>query len=169
MKLAAVEAVARVLNEAGVPFLVVGGLAVIAHGYVRTTQDIDLVIRLEPSAIRRAFAALLTIGYRPTVPVTGEQFADVRQREGWARDKGMTVLSFFSDHFRGVLLDVFITEPFDFEAEYAAAKVDEVASGVPVRVVRLTTLINLKRAAGRPQDLADIAELEQIEREQRDG
>ena len=39
MKLTSIESIARALNGAGVPFLVVGGLAVVAHGYWRQTQD----------------------------------------------------------------------------------------------------------------------------------
>ncbi len=76
MKVAAFEQVARVLNDAAVPFLVVGGLAVIAHGYGRATQYIDLVIRLHPAVVRAAFEVLASAGFRPRVPVTAEQFGD---------------------------------------------------------------------------------------------
>lgn len=41
---------------------------------------------------------------------------------------------------------------------------EEIAAGAPVRIVRLETLLVLKREAGRPQDLADVAELESIGR-----
>jgi hypothetical protein len=64
---------------------------------------------------------------------------------------------------------VFIREPFDFAAEFSVAMVSEVAPGVPVRVVRLQTLIDLKRAAGRPRDLADIHELQQLQEDRGDG
>ena len=40
MKLTSLEAITRALDEAGVPFIVVGGLAVVAHGYGRQTQDL---------------------------------------------------------------------------------------------------------------------------------
>ncbi len=52
-----------------------------------------------------------------------------------------------------------MTEPFDFEEEYQNALVEDVAPGVPMRIVRLPTLLRLKREAGRPHDIADIAEL----------
>ena len=71
----------------------------------------------------------------------------------------MTVLSFHSDQHRETPVDVFVTEPFDFQSEYDAAFVEEIAPSVPLRIVRLKTLLQLKRAAGRPQDIADIAEL----------
>lgn len=169
MKLESVERIVRALNEAGVPFIVVGGLAVVAHGYGRQTQDLDLVLRLEPDAIRAAFQALATLGYRPRVPVTADGFADAQQRARWISEKGMTVLGFHSDQHRETPVDIFVTEPFDFETEYAASTVEEVAPGVPLRIVRLAALIRLKREAGRPQDLADIAELRLLHGEKCDG
>jgi hypothetical protein len=74
----------------------------------------------------------------------------------------MTVLSFHSDEHRETPVDLFVTEPFDFEQEYGSALVEEVAPGVPVRILRLEALLELKRAAGRPQDMADIAELRSL-------
>src|SRR5512139_4094919 len=105
MKLTSVEAITRALNEAGVPFIVVGGLAVNAHGYGRATQDIDLVISLDPAAVRRAFQALASLGYGPRVPVTAEGFADPAQRARWMTEKGMTVLNFHSDRHRETPVD----------------------------------------------------------------
>lgn len=52
MRVASIEAIVRALNAADVPFAVVGGLAVVAHGYGRQTQDLDLVIQLNPDAVR---------------------------------------------------------------------------------------------------------------------
>lgn len=164
MKLASLEAVVRALDEAGVPFIVVGGLAVVAHGYGRHTQDLDIVVRLLPDPVRAAFRALEGLGYGPRVPVTADGFADAEQRARWIEGKGMTVLNFHSDRFRDTPVDVFVSEPFDFDEEYRLAMVEEIAPGVPVHIVRLESLLRLKRAVGRPQDLADVAELRQLHR-----
>ena len=56
MKLSSIESIARALNNAEVSFLVVGGLAVVAHGYGRQTQDLDLVIRLDAPCINAALS-----------------------------------------------------------------------------------------------------------------
>ena len=165
MKLASVEAITRALNEAGVPFIVVGGLAVNAHGYGRVTQDIDVVFKLEPATVRAAFRALASLGYAPRVPVTAEGFADPVQRARWIAEKGMTVLNFHSERHRETPVDVFVTEPFDFDSEYGLALVEEVAPSVPLRIVRLETLVRLKEDAARPQDLADVAELRSLQGE----
>ena len=71
MKVDDVRTILRALNDAEVRYLIVGGLAVVLHGYVRFTQDIDLVIQLERENVLRAMNAFTAIGYRPLVPVAG--------------------------------------------------------------------------------------------------
>ena len=54
MEISGAEAVFDALNRADVAYLVVGGLAVNAHGYVRMTMDIGLVIALDQENIMKA-------------------------------------------------------------------------------------------------------------------
>ncbi len=82
MKVSSIESIVKALNDANVPFLVVGGLAVVAHGYGRLMQGVDLVIRLGPREIRAACSALASLGYAPRVPVTEEMLADGAVRSG---------------------------------------------------------------------------------------
>ncbi|WP_147653256.1 hypothetical protein [Vulcaniibacterium gelatinicum] len=159
MKLDAFEAVARALNDAGVRYLVAGGLAVNAHGYLRFTADIDLVIALDANNIVAAFAALAKIGYQPAVPISAQQFASAEQRRHWYEDKGMRVLNFFSNFHPETSVDVFVYEPFDFRQEYEASMQGEIAPGLPARFVSIPTLIRMKEVAGRPRDLDDIQHL----------
>jgi hypothetical protein len=148
---------------------VVGGLAVVAHGYGRQTGDLDLVVPLDPATVRSTFAAFAALGYRPAVPVDVEAFADPQRRERLRSEKGMQVLHFRSDAHPQTPIDLFAFEPFDFQREHAAALVAEIAAGTTLRVLRLPALIRLKSAAGRPQDLADIAELRAIHGAAADG
>lgn len=159
MKLSSFEALAASLETAGVRYLVAGGLAVAAHGYLRFTKDVDIVIRLIPDNIERTFAALSSLGYRPSIPITKEQFSNSALRESWVRDKGMQVLQFWSDAHRETSVDVFVTEPFDFDAEYASALFSPLNDRITVRFVSLPTLIRMKEEANRPQDRADIEQL----------
>lgn len=133
-----------------------------AHGYLRLTRDVDLVIKLDADNVAAAFAALATIGYRPLVPVTARQFADRAQRERWISEKGMKVLNFFSDLHRETGLDVFVTEPFDFDREAAASLRAELSPGFLVPFVSIATLIAMKEVANRPRDLDDIRHLRWI-------
>ena len=159
MKLSSVETIIRALNAQGVRYLVVGGLAVNAHGYGRNTYDLDLVIGLDHGNITLAFSALEEIGYKPILPVTAQQFADIQQREQWQRDKGMIVLTMHSDIHRETPVDLFVHEPFDFDEEYASAYRQQLAPGVEVPLLCIETLLAMKQVSGRPKDLADLDEL----------
>lgn len=163
MRLAAFDAVAKALDAAHARYLVAGGLAVNAHGYIRLTMDIDLVIALDADNIHRAFRALAGIGYRPTVPIDAHAFARPEQRQRWQDEKGMQVLNFHSDDFPGTSVDVFAYEPFDFAHEYDIALHGELLPGVVVRFVSIPTLVAMKRVAGRPRDLDDIQHLEWLQ------
>lgn len=162
MKLSGFDAIVSALNRAGVRYLVVGGVAVNAHGYSRVTHDVDLVIRLERVDISAAFPALAGIGYFPAVPVSAEDFADRETRERWRREKGMLVLKFWSDVHRETPLDVFVYEPFDFAFEEGRALVGGGPGGDPVRYASISALIAMKEVAGRERDRTDIEMLRRI-------
>lgn len=159
MEIRSIEVIVRALNDAGVRYLVVGGLAVNAHGYSRMTRDIDIVIQLEPGNTRRGLDALLGAGYCLMIPEKPEAFADPRTREKWRSEKGMIVLKLWSDEHRRTPIDVFVYEPFDFDREYDAAAWVEISPGLRASVISLAGLLQMKREAGRPRDLEDIKEL----------
>jgi hypothetical protein len=162
MKLTSFEAIVRALNAADVRYLVAGGLAVNAHGYARFTNDVDLVIRLTETDILAAFKALEKIGYRPVVPVTAKEFAEPANRRRLVKVKKMTVLQMWSDKHRETPVDIFATEPFDFDVEYKTALVEPLSPKLPVRFVSIETLIKLKTKAGRMEDEIDIKNLKEI-------
>ena len=162
MEISGAEAVFDALNRADVAYLVVGGLAVNAHGYVRMTMDIDLVIALNPENILKALHGLEEARFRPAVPVTPEQFADPANRKRWREEREMRVLKLWSDKYRLSPVDIFIYEPFDFAVEYARAQRLELREGLSVPIVSLEALLTMKREAGRPQDLADIEALLEV-------
>ena len=162
MKLVSVEAIVRALEGARVRYLVAGGVAVNAHGYLRFTQDMDLVIALDPVNIVCAFDALATLGYKPRVPITAEQFSNAELRQNWIREKGMQVLNLASDRHRETTVDIFVTEPFDFDEEHRSAFEGELAPGLKMQFVSIQTLIAMKQIANRPRDLDDIQHLRWI-------
>ncbi len=159
MKLSSFEAIVEALHRKGVRYLVAGGLAVVAHGYLRLTKDVDLLVQLTAENVAAAFAALAELGYRPRQPVDAAGFADPAQRRRWIEEKAMVVLAFFSDRYRDTPVDVLVTEPLSFDEEYEQALVKELSPGLPVRFLRREPLIRLKREAARPQDLTDIDQL----------
>ena len=160
MEVRSVETIVRALNAAGVEYLIVDGLAVNAHGFVRLTRDVDIVFQLHPDNVDRGLNALFEIGYQMSIPAKPEDFATQETREDWRRKKGMITLKLWSDEHQRTPVDVFVYESFDFAQEYATGTVLEVCPGLSARVVSLETLLKMKRDAGRPQDLIHIEELQ---------
>jgi hypothetical protein len=151
----------RKLKEQKINYLVVGGIAVALHGAPRFTADADLALQLVPDNIERFLLALKQLGYEPKVPINAKDFADPDKRASWIKDKGMTVFSFWNTNDPLKLIDVFVANPIDFQ-EMANEKLVKTAAGIEIPIPSLRHLIELKRIAGRPQDLRDIELLEKI-------
>lgn len=151
----------KALADAEVDYVVVGGLAVIMHGHLRATRDLDLVIGLEPANCAKGMEALANIGLRPRLPVTLADFADPDTREDWASNRNMLVFQLWDPANPERSIDVFVREPLDFRAMLAHAVIKDL-DGVPIPVASIPHLIALKQVAGRPQDLEDIQALREI-------
>ena len=111
MDKSSVEAIVGAMNEAGVRYLIVGGMAVVAHGYVRFTADLDLILDLRDDNLRRAVDALGGQGYRPRAPVPLVDFVDAGKRAQWVREKQLTVFSLDSPRHPRTEVDLFVEAP----------------------------------------------------------
>lgn len=156
--------VLRALHEAQVRAVVVGGVAVVLHGHLRMTADLDLVLDLEPANVASAITVLEGLGLRPRLPVPARDFADPHVRARWQRERHLTVFSLHdpADPLREV--DLLADSPLPFAELWGASRV-VVVDDVPIRVASCEHLITMKRAAGRPQDLADVEALEDLRAE----
>ena len=156
-----IERVLQALNRQEVRYLVAGGVAVVLHGYLRTTADLDLIVQLERENIRRALRALDSLGYQPRAPVSADDFAERSIRETWIREKNLQVFSFWSNENPGLEVDLFVREPFDFDAVFASTEETRLET-TEVRVVPRKLLMEMKRRTGRPRDLEDVEALEAL-------
>jgi hypothetical protein len=158
----------RALAEHEVDFVVVGGIAVQAHGYIRGTGDVDIVPRpslLNLSRLGEALADLDAQVLRAAAPV------NVTDPQLLKRAPLIPLLT------RSGRLDLIDIE----HLAGAPASYDELRSralvvgleNVAIAAAGLDDLVRMKRAAGRPQDLTDIASLtrtdEELEREARES
>jgi len=132
------------LDQSGIPYALIGALALGVHGYVRMTTDIDLVMTAD--GLRRFRETCVGLGYRPAFPGAERTFRDV---ESQVRIEVVESGAYPGDGR---------PKPIAFPDPSAAALVGQ------VRVVPLETLIELKLASGltapdRLKDLADVQEL----------
>jgi hypothetical protein len=149
------------LEKAGVSYVVVGGLAALAHGVNRYTADVDFVVGLDRENAEKAIRAMTVLGLKPRAPVDPLGFADENQRRFWVKEKHMTVFSFFHPSDPFLVVDFFVEYPTDFEGLYARSVVKQLGP-LPVRVCGRDDLIAMKKKAGRGKDMEDVRILEAL-------
>ncbi len=145
------------LVRRGVDFVVIGGLAAVLHGPPRHTYGLDVTFAVEPANLDALGEVLVELGARLRGVAEDVPFVPDRRTL-----RGVDVLTLTTD-----------LGPFDVLARPSGAPPFDVlrrdadrydVGGTTVRVASIPHLIAMKRAAGRPKDLADIAELEAIAR-----
>lgn len=151
----------RALQANNVRYVLVGGVAVVLHGFARFTKDLDLVVDLQPEEARRAIQTLLDCGLRPRVPVNPFDFADSQKRQEWLEQKNMLVFQMVDERDLRRNVDLFISYPIEFERLWAASDIIEIES-VSVRVSSIDDLIEIKKSVARPQDLIDVEQLQRL-------
>ena len=149
------------LNDLGIDYLVVGGLAVNFHGVPRMTYDIDLMVLLEPKNILKLVTKITEWGYQPKIPIDPRDLADQAKRNSWIFEKGMKAINFYSEILPIGEIDIVIDSPVPYEElRSRAIRVELQDEKVPT--VSIHDLIELKLRAGRKQDLADVEHLKMV-------
>ena len=73
----------------------VGGVAMVLHGFVRATMDLDLMVAPDEANVKALMKLMTKLGYKPKVPVSAIDFSSAQKRRQWKEEKGMVVFSFF--------------------------------------------------------------------------
>lgn len=132
----------------GVEFVLIGGYAVGVHAKPRATKDLDLLVSAKGDNLERVARALRSFG-APSAVVEA------------ARHLGPSEVVYLG--VPPVRIDILISaDGIDSEAAIARGQIVDLAPDLKVPVIALEDLIDNKRAAGRPQDLADVALLERV-------
>ena len=151
------------LNDAKVRYLVVGGIAAILHGVDRFTWDVDLSVELTTANLTRLADALEPIGFERRVPAPVLGLADPKTRRLWVQQRNMKVYSFIERKAPTRVIDVMVTPLRNFDQVYRRRTMIRSGS-VSIPLVPVDILVELKRAAGRPEDLFDIKALKELGR-----
>lgn len=136
------------LNEFKVRYVVIGGIAVVAHGFNRLTKDIDIFIEPTRGNAERTVLALSACGY----DLGDTSVEEILQKK---------IL------LRGYILQTDI-HPFVTGLDFETAWKNRVPlhfEGEETFFASLDDLIQMKKAAGRPQDLEDLRHLAEIKRQ----
>jgi len=148
------------LADGEVEYVLIGGLAVGAHGFPRVTKDVDIVPAPEESNLRRLATVLRGIDARhfETGDFDPSEFPFDPLDASDLLEGGNFVLA--TRLGRLDLMQWVPGVPGDWAFEHLARSAVETSLGArTVRVCSKKDLIAMKRAAGRPQDLVDLQEL----------
>jgi hypothetical protein len=146
----------RGLHEHQVDYLLFGALAMVFYGFVRNTEDFDIVVAPDQENLDRVAEWVVSID--AVLKLDPQRRFGPRERWGMHKGSNATVLSKLGQ------IDIVQKLPGlpDWAELVAQAEVYEL-DGQRVRVMNRATLIELKRRRGSGQDLADIEAIEQLD------
>jgi hypothetical protein len=136
------------LKEHGIDYMVIGAVALLAHGFPRFTEDIDLV--LTPEGLKVFHRELIGLGYVPAFPGAKKRLRSIRD---------------------GITIEVMTTGEYPGDGKPKPVSIPEPSKASTeingVHYVTFENLIELKLASGmtaphRLKDLADVQELIRI-------
>ena len=143
-----IEELIRLLNDQSADYIIIGAQACAAHGYVRATGDIDILINPTEQNIAQVRAALELYGF-DTTDASLEDF----------QTKKILFRRYWYD------VDIHPSASGIVTQEALKHRFPGFYEGIPTYYSSLDDLIQMKRAAGRPQDLEDLRHLEEIKRQ----
>ena len=137
------------LNDRGIPYVIIGGFAVIANGYVRSTEDLDVLVPANEQTAAAVEAICRDLdgtdrdgGEIPTGRFSGDQHVRAHTRHG--------ILDFVPEGESPLSFDDILAGAFEIDVE-----------GQKAPVAGLAHLVALKRLGGRTRDQADLEALEE--------
>lgn len=142
-----------------VDFLVIGGIAVRAHGNPRTTLDVDVFPDPSADNMRRLASALTELEATATDDRSNRLPLDLSHPESLAVGNYFLDTRFGGlDLFNGARPDLLLYR------RYAERAIEVRIEDLTIKIIGLDDLIRMKREAGRDKDLRDIAALTEVER-----
>jgi predicted nucleotidyltransferase len=137
-----IKRIATELSRRKIPYMIIGGQAVLHYGEPRLTKDIDITLGLGVEKLSVMEDAVKTLGL----------VIEATDVESFVR-RHMVLPT--ADRKKGIRVDfIFSITPFEREAIARAREVD--FDGVPVRFASLEDLVLHKMLAGRPRDIEDV-------------
>ena len=138
----------QALERNEVAYLLVGGYAVILHGYTRTTGDMDIWVNPSEENYNRLVKAFQSFGM-PVFDMTEENFLDTSK------------FDVFTFGTSPISIDIMTkVKGLSFKEAFPRAATVKLDEGLSVRLLSREDLLKAKRASGRAKDFNDIRHLE---------
>lgn len=148
-------------NKHKIKYIVVGGMAINLHGIPRMTYDLDFLLLLKDSNLKKFLSLMKKWGFKPKAPVNIMDFANKDKRLEWIKNKNMKAFNLINPGWGLSEIDIIIDTPVNYEN--AAEKiVYKSLNDIKIPTVCIDDLIKMKKAANRKQDIDDIISLKKI-------
>lgn len=147
--------VCAALENAKIPYAIVGGYAVALHGVIRGTIDIDIAIHWTQKNLEKVENALKQMGLVSLIPIEANNLFHFRDE--YIQKRHLIAWNFYDPKNPVNQVDIII----NYDLKDAHTKTINTSSG-KVKVLSREDLIVMKTASGRPQDLEDVKALENL-------
>ena len=156
------------LSDAGVDFIVGGGVAAVLHGVERVTLDVDVALNMSTANVERFLGVMATLGLQPRVPIPAADLLSPEAVRRMIEEKHALVFSFIDPDKPLRHVDVFLARELSYDQMTADAK-EVAAHGREFRIVGAARLLAIKRAIQPPRDkdVFDIRALERLMRSEK--
>jgi len=156
------EEVLREFQKKKVKYVLVGGVAFNMLGLMRSTSDLDLIVKMSDSNLAKIVKILKNQKYYVKQPINPMEIANRKIRENWINNKGMKAFNFYkSKGWQEV--DIIIDSPISFEKAKKNAVLYKIGN-IKIPVISIDNLIKMKKASGRKIDKMDISELKKLKK-----
>jgi hypothetical protein len=142
-------------------YLICGGLAVNLYGIPRMTADIDLLLDMEYTNLRRFEICMINRLYQSQLPFKIELLSSQNDRVKLIKEKNLIAYSYYNQQANVMNMDVLIDVPIVFAEMWERKEVRKVGQ-TSINIVNIEDLIKLKQYSNRKQDQDDIYLLSQI-------
>ncbi|MFA7239168.1 MAG: hypothetical protein WC091_03585 [Sulfuricellaceae bacterium] len=116
----------KILADANIEYVVVGGLAVALHGYQRVTMDVDVVVAMNRENVQKLIACAKAADMRPVIPVSIDSLAQPELIEQWHNEKGMLAFGLRGTETMATVMDVLVKSVVPFSDLLRDATIVEV-------------------------------------------
>lgn len=147
--------VCQALNEAKIPYAIVGGYAVALHGAIRGTIDVDIAIHWTLKNLEKTEQALKGLGLVSRLPIDAKN--TFHFRDEYIKNRNLIAWNFYDPHNPVNQVDIII----NFDLKNAHTEIITRRS-TKIKILSKMDLIAMKKASGRPQDLSDVEALKNL-------
>jgi hypothetical protein len=152
------EEILREFQKKKVKYILVGGMAFNLLGGNRGTLDMDIIVEMSDTNLRKIVMIMKKAGYHVKQPVNPLLIADKKTRQDWIKNKNMKAFNFYKDERRYEEVDIVIDSPVDFKDAIKNA-IKFKLGNLSLTIISPKDFIKMKKASGRDKDLRDIEDI----------